>query len=259
MSIPILHDNLQRLYAGQPGATQARLDALESFVIGSLVSRERLCWKTEEWATGFGDFLHATLNASSGAHAGGEGLGSGSGSGGGGGAAAGQCGGGAGADGKCTPKPKRKRVVVASVPRSGNGWLRTIFAALDGRTTLSRPDEPRPMRERIATPKECGREFRADREFPGFVWLVGKSHYPFDTTMNCGCKEPVRDTTCVVRLVRNPLDNYDAWVRYISNTTIHGPRRPDASQPPDLPGEWFLRVCPSPECCPPVPSAAIQL
>ena len=46
-----------RSAALQDGYTQAKFDTLESFVISGLVSRERLCWRTEAWATGINDLL----------------------------------------------------------------------------------------------------------------------------------------------------------------------------------------------------------
>lgn len=92
----------------------------------------------------------------------------------------------------------RKRILVTSVPRSGNGWVRRLLTSLG-------PD--------FATRRDCGREHRVPTEAKSFRYFVAKSHYPFDSVENCGCREPVRGTTCIVRLVRNPLDNHAGTYR----------------------------------------------
>ena len=145
-----------------------------------------------------------------------------------------------------SPMSQPKRILVASVPRSGNGWLRDIISKLG---------------DEVQTRRECGREYRAREEFeakinwerqqqrqqqeedvevdvaPSISWernvkyFFAKSHFPFDSAGNCGCREEIgdesSDASCVIQMVRNPFDNHNAWLRYLAreipNRDLGGP------------------------------------
>ena len=125
-----------------------------------------------------------------------------------------------------------RRLLVTSVPRSGNGWVRKILNSLGVAFQAS---------------VECGFEYRAKDQFirmekqrretlgedetlnsiaknsPSWEndvkYFIAKSHYPFDSAGNCGCRETIspgnESASCVIQLVRNPFDNHDAWLRYL--------------------------------------------
>ena len=129
-----------------------------------------------------------------------------------------------------------RRWVVASVPRSGNHWLRDLLVEMGAPLARAGAAPGAAAPPRVATRRECGRESDGAAARAGAHVFLAKSHWPFATAQNCGCAEGAwsaaapggggggggvaaalgGDASCVVRLAREPAANYDAWMRYLA-------------------------------------------
>lgn len=136
-------------------------------------------------------------------------------------------------------KAANPRIIFASVPRSGNGWMRLLIERATGRATesvfnekfMSGPPQQRTQKtssqsaqtdlfgHRCGLLGDCDRVVRAsDQES-----VVVKTHSPFLISTHSPYAAaapgdpPVSDAgvgAFALLAVRNPLDNYNAWVRY---------------------------------------------
>eukprot|EP00048_Salpingoeca_helianthica_P001092 m.46514 g.46514 ORF g.46514 m.46514 type:complete len:358 (-) comp11140_c0_seq2:30-1103(-) len=122
------------------------------------------------------------------------------------------------------------RMVLATIPRSGNGWLRGLIEAAIGVGTLSVfPEEGAVYDARTqAYGPDCGwlgdcALVHAPREGDP---LIVKTHFPFTTLdnkadlMRRGLSDAGAHVAYLFLPVRNVLDNHEAWVRY--NRQRHG-------------------------------------
>ena len=116
------------------------------------------------------------------------------------------------------------RIVLSTVPRSGNGWIRGLLEGATGLATESvfpEPDAIYSNRSR-AYGKGCGwlNDCEHVRRSRGDEPVVVKTHFPFVTKEGIDIKGYIRrgvsdagDASYLILAVRNPLDNYDAWMR----------------------------------------------
>ncbi|CAM9414509.1 unnamed protein product [Discosporangium mesarthrocarpum] len=121
------------------------------------------------------------------------------------------------------------KVLMPSVPRSGCTWFRTLFEVATGLPSFSVFEldggSYKPQYQAYSSDNPCGTSMSemegkkvAQEKYPcrnirpvqGSDPILLKSHYPHHPAM-------LPTNICaVVLIVRNPLDNYDAWDRYIS-------------------------------------------
>eukprot|EP00040_Diaphanoeca_grandis_P021096 m.112324 g.112324 ORF g.112324 m.112324 type:complete len:373 (+) comp28186_c0_seq1:213-1331(+) len=119
---------------------------------------------------------------------------------------------------------KTHRIILATVPRSGNGWIRGLLEASTRLTTGSVYREPDSVYDEYteAFQTACGwlkmcdvaRSPTSQDNNP----MVVKTHFPFlqRNDQNSTSLSTVKDRVPYVIIgVRNPLDNFDAWQRYI--------------------------------------------
>ena len=134
-------------------------------------------------------------------------------------------------------KAKARRIVLATVPRSGNGWIRGCLEGATGQATHSVfPETLGDVHaewdgDTLAYGSQCG--WLQDCEMVGSVAtgrpFVVKTHFPFTSNGNGSHRateawiaESVRsgrsdvsgEVDYIILQVRNPMDNYDAWLRY---------------------------------------------
>eukprot|EP00043_Microstomoeca_roanoka_P003830 m.46018 g.46018 ORF g.46018 m.46018 type:complete len:407 (-) comp12217_c0_seq4:179-1399(-) len=131
------------------------------------------------------------------------------------------------------------RIVFASVPRSGNSWTRKIIELATGLAT----ETVFPETFTIASPANASERLTRQSDLNPLTGLYGsgcgivhacgevhrvtkgsvvtKTHSPFLLTKEVGRKvgsyvgTDAGVGTFLLLVVRNPLDNYDAWCRYL--------------------------------------------
>eukprot|EP00049_Salpingoeca_infusionum_P010630 m.183781 g.183781 ORF g.183781 m.183781 type:complete len:375 (+) comp14697_c0_seq8:90-1214(+) len=117
------------------------------------------------------------------------------------------------------------RIVLASIPRSGNGWMRGLLEASTGVATESVfPEFNSSFHERSdAHGAECGWLGNCSlvHSSHGSMPVVVKTHFPFTTQKQRDelLLNRTSDAGAMTRLLipaRHPLENHEAWVRYVS-------------------------------------------
>eukprot|EP01147_Barroeca_monosierra_P004252 gene4252-6578_t len=118
------------------------------------------------------------------------------------------------------------RIILATVPRTGNGWLRGLLESATGVATESvfKEGVQSIFHERSpeAFGKTCGwlDNCALVRQSAGIDPVIIKTHFPFTSSLdNLGDRiaDGMADTgpaSYIIAPVRNPLDNHDAWQRY---------------------------------------------
>eukprot|EP00041_Stephanoeca_diplocostata_P010528 m.167201 g.167201 ORF g.167201 m.167201 type:complete len:455 (+) comp18186_c0_seq2:406-1770(+) len=125
------------------------------------------------------------------------------------------------------------RIIIATIPRSGNGWIRGMLEAVSGIATSS-------IYAEIGTTfsnhthsyyQRCGwlNDCNVVRHPSGNDPILIKTHFPFlqatssvsptNKHDDVGFQEPPVElntsTSYTILPVRNPLDNFEAWMRYV--------------------------------------------
>ncbi|CAB1112329.1 unnamed protein product [Ectocarpus sp. CCAP 1310/34] len=125
------------------------------------------------------------------------------------------------------------RVHMPSIPRTGSTWFRALFETATSQPSFSMWPEGGTLKERytaFSSDDPCGASLdhmegnlRSKAKFPcrdlrppnATSPILYKSHTPFFPSYNKPSLMP-EDTCMLVLLVRNPIDNHDAWQRYMA-------------------------------------------
>jgi len=121
------------------------------------------------------------------------------------------------------------RIAFPSVPRSGNHWFRDLWESAT-RLTTGTVFEQHTGNKHLDTmwDEHCSAHLRVPegtRKFPncnGGQPILVKSHTPFQALMRKDYKYDAdfSNISFVMHLVRNPIDNWDAWDRFYAPRKI---------------------------------------
>eukprot|EP00056_Hartaetosiga_gracilis_P015096 m.241256 g.241256 ORF g.241256 m.241256 type:complete len:364 (-) comp19463_c0_seq1:1112-2203(-) len=116
------------------------------------------------------------------------------------------------------------RIALASIPRTGNGWIRGLIEGATGVASESifKEGPASHFNERSGGyGKRCGwlEDCSLVGHSVGIHPVVIKTHFPFTSHENSEellkeNKNDVGDVSYIIAPARNPLDNYEAWDRY---------------------------------------------
>ncbi|EDQ84511.1 uncharacterized protein MONBRDRAFT_30179 [Monosiga brevicollis MX1] len=135
-------------------------------------------------------------------------------------------------------EPSIPRIVMASIPRSGNSWSRDMIELVTKRATetvfpetfRAFEDGPNSERETYSATwseasdlyrHECGHVHDCSHIKPGSDFIVAKTHSPFILTHGGAAGTHGTNLSDAgvgvfnILPVRNPLDNWDAWHRWL--------------------------------------------
>eukprot|EP00045_Choanoeca_perplexa_P006720 m.58099 g.58099 ORF g.58099 m.58099 type:complete len:236 (+) comp13754_c0_seq11:134-841(+) len=129
------------------------------------------------------------------------------------------------------------RLALATIARTGNGWMRGMLESALGVATESVYVEPGSQRSSAGDTyvKPCGWLGQCQHVHPPKAKeaRVIKTHFPFTTPREDALRllqqsqADIADLDYLLLAVRNPLDNYEAWVREtlgtqpLSRLTMH--------------------------------------
>eukprot|EP00752_Nemacystus_decipiens_P011789 g10460.t1 len=129
------------------------------------------------------------------------------------------------------------RVHMPSIPRTGSTWFRAMFETATSQPSFAMWKEGGTFKQRyraFSSDDPCGASLdhmegnlHSTRKFPcrdvrppnATSPILYKSHTPFFPSYNKPSLMP-EETCMLVLLVRNPIDNHDAWQRYMFHQSI---------------------------------------
>eukprot|EP00730_Choanoeca_flexa_P019106 TRINITY_DN9320_c0_g1_i3.p1 TRINITY_DN9320_c0_g1~~TRINITY_DN9320_c0_g1_i3.p1 ORF type:complete len:365 (+),score=39.33 TRINITY_DN9320_c0_g1_i3:431-1525(+) len=147
---------------------------------------------------------------------------------------------------EATPRPQRYyseqnpresyRLALATIARTGNGWMRGMLEAATGIGTESVFPEAGAKLSITGDTyiKPCGwlGQCAAVRSPKKDDIHIIKTHFPFTTprsdaeSLIQNAQADIANLDYLLLAVRNPLDNYDAWVRYVKDNIENWQNQP---------------------------------